>query len=165
MQWQVTPAAKVVHIPGCSLEIRMLWRIDACNYWVLELSAPDPIGNYSSPSTPHVIVNEGYLLRTANTVDKTLRLTGDINATTSVELGYEPTGQVNTSSINDVNLKTSRNGDGKLCGLVAFKAPSASLPDFLTAKWKYIDSLPEILGSYDDAKWTGYNHTGITNDQ
>ena len=48
VQWQVTLATKVVRIPGCNLEIRMLWRIDAYNYgfWNGLLQIPSEI-------TPH----------------------------------------------------------------------------------------------------------------
>ena len=62
VQWQVTPKQQIVHLPEANLEIRMFWWNEAYNYWVLELPAEAPIGNYSSPSKSHVIVKGGYLL-------------------------------------------------------------------------------------------------------
>jgi dolichyl-phosphate-mannose--protein O-mannosyl transferase len=48
------------------LEIRLLWRNKADNYWPMELSTAEPIGNFTSPSKELVIVKAGYLVRTAH---------------------------------------------------------------------------------------------------
>lgn len=74
--------------------------------WSLELSAPAPVGNYSLPAKSSVIVNAGYLLRTADIPGDTLYLTGDMKATTSVELIYESSGQVISLVFNDLFLPT-----------------------------------------------------------
>jgi len=163
VQWQVSATQQVVYFAG--LEVHMLWRNDAYNHWVLELPAPEPIGNYSSPSKSQVIVRGGYLLRTASIDGTELRLTGDLNATTDFELIYEPTGRVNTILLNGKDVSASRDKDGRLCATVAFARPSLTIPDLSAAEWKYVDSLPEVQPSYDDSLWTICNHNSSTNDQ
>lgn len=63
IHWHVTPDRRIVRV--ANLEIYLLWRNEAYNYWVMELPASDPIGNYSSPSKDVVILKAGYLIRTA----------------------------------------------------------------------------------------------------
>lgn len=143
----------------------MLWRNDAYNYWVLEVPAPEPVGNYSLPSKDYVIINGAYLLRTASIQDNELRLTGDINATTNFEVIYEPTGQVSKISLNGQLLDSGRSSAGKPSAAVPFELPVLDTPDLSTVEWKYLDSLPEIQPSYDDTLWTLCNHTTSTNNQ
>lgn len=164
VQWQVTVARQIVRFEE-GLEILMLWRNDAYNYWVLELPAPEPVGSYSLPSKDYVIVNGGYLLRTASIQGSELRLTGDINATTDFEVIYEPTGQVSQVSLNGWALQCGNSSAGKLTSTLPFELPALSIPSLSTVEWKYLDSLPEIHPTYDDSLWTLCDHTSSTNDQ
>ncbi|RYP61735.1 hypothetical protein DL770_009725 [Monosporascus sp. CRB-9-2] len=79
VQWTATPSRKVLHY-GQSLDVYLLWRNDAYNYWVLDLPAPAPMGNYTSFSKANssVIVKAGYILRSAAVSGTTLYLTGDL---------------------------------------------------------------------------------------
>lgn len=165
VQWTVLPATQIVRFPGCNLAVRMLWRNQAYDYWVLELPAPAPVNMYASPSKSHVIVNGGYLLRTAEIEGRELRLTGDVNATTHFELVYAPTDRINSISMNGLPLKASDTQNGNLGAIVTFTPPILSLPDFATAVWKAIDCLPEITSAYSDTLWTPCDHTNSTNDQ
>ena len=65
--------------------------------------------------------------------------------------------------MNGEKLETSRNAGDNVHGIVSFQAPVFSMPNLSTAKWKYIDSLPEIESDYDDELWTDCNHTTSTN--
>lgn len=67
VRWSVEPGRRVVMF-GDDLEVHLLWRNEAYNYWVLDLPAPEPLGLYSSPSRANksVIVKAGYLLRNAS---------------------------------------------------------------------------------------------------
>ena len=48
---------------------------------------------------------------------------------------------------------------------VPLEPPKLQLPDFSTQEWRYVDSLPEIKPSYDDARWTLCDHTTTTQPQ
>ncbi|KUI73723.1 putative beta-galactosidase E [Cytospora mali] len=167
VQWTVTPAQQVIHVSEAGLEIRLLWRNDAFDYWVLELPKLEPIGNFSSPSKSVAIVKGGYLMRTAALDGPTLLLTGDFNATTDTELVFEPTGKVDSLTINGEALQTRRSDLGTLVSRVTYTPPTIRLPDFAALTWHAIDSLPEISPgeSYDDSLWTVCNHTTSTNNQ
>ncbi|GAB7365088.1 hypothetical protein MBLNU230_g6179t1 [Neophaeotheca triangularis] len=150
VQWEVTPERKVLHYDG--LDVYMLWRNEAYNYWELELEAAAPIGNYSSLSKDSVIVKAGYLMRSASISDHALYLVGDLNATTNVEV---------ISGFNDRKGQIYFNGKklhatsahGRVCATVDYHVPEMCLPDISSLDWKYIDSLPEIMASYDDSAW------------
>ncbi|CAK7215511.1 hypothetical protein SBRCBS47491_002506 [Sporothrix bragantina] len=165
-QWSVCASQQTLYFDDANLEIRLLWRNDAYNYWVLELPAPAPISNYSSPSKSSVIVKAGYLLRTASISGTTLHLTGDFNTTTSVQLVFDPMDKIDSLAVNGYPLRKHRsNKDGLVSGTVVYKAPLLDLPDFRRADWRTIDSLPEIQTGYDDSLWTVANHPNSTNNQ
>ncbi|KAL7621478.1 hypothetical protein AAE478_008801 [Parahypoxylon ruwenzoriense] len=164
VQWNVSENRRILAF-GDQLEVLLLWRNDAYNYWVAELPAEAPIANYSSPSKSTVVVKGPYLVRTASLDGKTLRLTGDINSTTDIELIYEPTGKVNAVSFNEKALNVKRNEDAKLTARLDFEPPKLSLPDFASLEWKYIDSLPEIQTSYNDSAWISCENPSTNNPQ
>jgi hypothetical protein len=73
IQWDIKPDRRVIRIGD--LEIRLLWQNEAYNYWPMELSAPQPIGNFTSPSKELVIVKAGYLVHSAHISKRQLWLT------------------------------------------------------------------------------------------
>ena len=152
VNWTVKPKRRVVQV-GKDLVVYLLDRNDAYNYWVLDLPAAAPTGNYTNPSGPSVIVKAGYLLRTAAVDGNTLSLTGDLNATTDFEVVGAPA-CVSALSVNGAPVKTDKGTAGSLIGTVGYQTPDFKLPDLTTASWKVIDSLPEIQPGYDDSKWT-----------
>lgn len=168
-QWLVRRAQQVLFFEAANLEIRLLWRNDAYNYWVLELPAPAPIGNYSSPSKSFVVVKAGYLLRAASitgATEETLSLTGDFNTTTSIELVFDPTDKIQSLVVNGAPVTNPGSSPlGRPAGTVVFSAPKRALRDFTQQVWRVLDSLPEIQDSYDDSLWTVANHTTSTNNQ
>lgn len=160
IQWQVPPERHVVTIGD--LKLYLCWRNEVYDFWTLDLPAPALISNYASPSKSSVIVKAGYLLRTALIVGTGLKLTGDVNVTTEIELISAPT-EVTDIFFNGEHLKISKSSDGNLLATVDFNPPSITTPDFSTIEWKYIDSLPEIQPSYDDTLWTPLTHTTPNN--
>ncbi|KAJ5528830.1 hypothetical protein N7527_002223 [Penicillium freii] len=152
VQWHVTPARRIIRV--ADLEIYLLWRNEAYNYWVMELPVSSPIGNYSSPSKSLVIVKAGYLIRTADLINNQLRLTGDVNATTVIEVISTPATTLKGTIFNGEVLHTSKTPNGNLQGTVRYNPPKLDIPDLSNLKWKFIDSLPEIQASYDDSAWT-----------
>lgn len=104
------------------MDVHLLWRSDACQYWALELPVSAPIGKYSSPCKDIVVNRGGYLLRGDSIVDDTLVLSGYINTTTS--LGVIPTlnDRIRGVIFDGGSLGTSQSDIGKL------SASSRSLP-------------------------------------
>lgn len=163
VQWEVEPSRRVVHF-GDVLEVYLLWRNDAYNYWVLDLPAPAPLGLHVSPSRSNssVIVKAGYLLRNSTISGDTLYLTGDVNATTEVEVISAP---VNISSLifNGQKVDGLKTTNGRLSGIVPYVPPIISIPSLKTPDWRSVDSLPELESSYNDSLWTPCNHTESNN--
>ncbi|KAF4471176.1 beta-galactosidase [Fusarium albosuccineum] len=94
VNWAVGAKRQVLHF-GSGLEVYLLWRNEAYNYWILDLPEPAPLNNYTSPSRlrstdSSVIVKAGYLVRTAKMSGMSLYLTGDANRTTEVEVIAAP---------------------------------------------------------------------------
>lgn len=159
IQWNVRADRTIVSF-GDHLDVYLLSRNDVYNYWVLDLPAPEPLGLYTSPSRLNsssiissVIVKAGYLIRTASIKDKTLYLSGDVNTTTEVEVISAPEGCCASLFFNGVELQTLKQ-NGRMKATISFKQPKVSFPDLKKLDWKYLDSLPEIQGSYDDQSWT-----------
>ncbi|GFF25268.1 probable beta-galactosidase E [Aspergillus udagawae] len=160
VQWHVTAQRQVLHVGN--LEIHLLWRNDAYQHWVLELSATQPIANYSWPSKETVIVKGGYLLRRASISGSKLHLTGDVNATTSLEVISAPN-RLDGIIFNGQSLKSTRSKIGNLAATVPYQPPAISLPDLKRLDWKYVDSLPEISPGYSDESWTPLTNTYTNN--
>lgn len=173
LNWQTTTDRKVVRVHG-DLFIYLLGELQhvisylfeltthsdrnsAYDYWVLNL----PVDRASTDSsTSAVIVKAGYLLRTAQVSGNTLALTGDLDATTIVEVVGAPS-QVSRLTFNNKTLECSYHGHGIVSGTVTYVAPNFTLPTL--NNWSYIDSLPEIRPSYSDSTWTEADHTTTNN--
>ncbi|PYH31773.1 glycoside hydrolase family 35 protein [Aspergillus neoniger CBS 115656] len=163
IQWAVQPSRRVVHF-GNTLEVHLLWRNEAYNYWVLDLPVPGAIGRHVSQSHANrsVIVKAGYLLRTAELTGKSLYLTGDINTTTTLELISAPQ-PVTRIFFNNQSVQTSVTS-GRLTGTLTYQKPNISLPDLTTLDWHYLNTLPEVDDStYNDDLWTPCTHTTTAN--
>ncbi|KAF7177626.1 hypothetical protein CNMCM7691_005987 [Aspergillus felis] len=160
VQWQVTAQRRVLRLG--TLEIHLLRRNDAYQHWVLELPASQPIANYSSPSKETVIVKGGYLLRSASIAGNQLHLTGDVNATTSLEVISAPS-RLDGIVFNGQSLKSTQSKIGNLAATVHYQPPAISLPDLKGLDWKYLDSLPEICPGYSDESWTPLTNTYTNN--
>lgn len=138
LQWDVMPSSCVVTFAN-TLEIHLLNRNDAYNYWALDAG-----------SNTSVILKAGYLMRNASIVDSVLYLHGDINATTTLEISAAPLEckQVffnNQLIISDMNTTQQ--------ATLAFIPSNVTVPDLSSLDWKFIDSLPEIQNGYDDSNW------------
>ncbi|KAJ5391927.1 hypothetical protein N7509_007417 [Penicillium cosmopolitanum] len=152
IQWQVKRERRIVRVSD--LEIHLLWRNEAYEYWPLELAAEEPIGNFSSPSKDMVIVKGGNLIRSIWIEDQTIRVTGDINATTEIEVISAPMRNLKTIIFNENEVQTSRTKSGKLTATLEYNPPKIKIPSLANLDWKFLDSLPEIKPGYDDSKWT-----------
>ncbi|RAK88787.1 beta-galactosidase [Aspergillus costaricaensis CBS 115574] len=163
IQWAVQPSRRVVHF-GNTLEVHLLWRNEAYNYWVLDLPVPGAIGRHVSQSHANrsVIVKAGYLLRTAELTGTSLYLTGDINTTTTLELISAPQ-PVTSIFFNNQSVQTSVTS-GRLTGTLTYQKPNINLPDLTTLDWHYLNTLPEVRNStYNDDLWTPCTHITTAN--
>jgi hypothetical protein len=92
-------------------------------------------------------------VRTADVEGSTLALTGDVNATTPIEiLGGAPS-DLSNLTFNGQELEFKTSSEGVVSAEVGYSKPNVDIPDISKLKWKYIDSLPEIQSSYDDTDW------------
>ena len=162
VQWSVEANRRVVHFSN-DLEVHLLSRNDAYDYWILDLKAPAPLNRYASPSRANssVIVKAGYLLRTADISRGALELKGDINATTEVELIAAPS-FISSIFFNGKKVPTTVS-NGRLSGNVTYQRPQIRLPKLGGLDWHYLDSLPEIQAGYDDSRWVACNHSETAN--
>ena len=120
-------------------------RNSAYNYWSID---QEPHSNADA-----VILKAGYLVRTANVDGSTLALTGDVNATTSLEiLGGTPS-DLSELTFNGKSLEFETSKEGVVTADIGFSKPDIEIPDLSKLKWKYVDSLPEIQSTYNDSAW------------
>lgn len=161
VQWNVTEERKVLHY-GDNLDVYLLWRNSAFNYWLLELEAASPTSNYTSEGKDTVIANAGYLLRTVEKLGSSLYFTGDLNATTTLEVIAGIPGANSSIYFNGAQVQGVTSTNGRLAATLTYSPPSIDIPDLSSLDWKYIDTLPEIQDSYDDSAWTAADHANTT---
>lgn len=138
-------------------------RNSAYNYWTPEISKDSSIPFSSQESTANsLIVNGGYLIRSSSVQGSALHLSGDFNATTTVEVIGVPAG-VRSLYINGAQAKTTTDKNGFWSTVVEYRAPKIQIPSLSDLDWKYIDTLPEIQSSYDDSHWVSADNTYTNN--
>lgn len=160
-QWKVTEKRKILRY-GDDLDVYLLWRNDAFNYWTLQLESPAPIGNYTSQKKETVIAKAGYLLRSATKTGRTLHLTGDLNATTTLEI-IAGAHDVQNVLFNGKTLRLDKTSTGALTSKLTYTPTSLKVPALAKLPWRFTDSLPEIQDRYDDFKWPVANNMETTN--
>ncbi|KAL4879548.1 glycoside hydrolase superfamily [Aspergillus karnatakaensis] len=155
VQWEATQARRVVRFGR--LEVHLLSRNMAYDYWVIGLPGPKPIGRFASGERAQeaVIVKAGYLVRSAEMQGDALYLTGDVNATTQVEVISTPS-RVTSLHLNGRIIKTHTKNDW-LVGEIPFQLPEITLPNLETSSWGFADALPELKDSYSDEAWRHCN--------
>lgn len=150
VKWEVQHDRRVVKFND--LTIHLLWRNEAYNYWVLDLpdSKTGAIPFVETESS--LIIHGGYLLRNATLDQGNLRLTGDINATTELEIIGGTPSDVSVF-LNGKKLKTTKQ-NGRVKAVARFCKPTFELPDLSSLSWQKLDSLPELSDKYSDERWT-----------
>ncbi|KAF2189615.1 glycoside hydrolase family 35 protein [Zopfia rhizophila CBS 207.26] len=147
INWKATPERKVVKVGvDQNIFIYLLDRNSAYNYWSVDQAPHD--------SSNPVILKADYLMRSAKVDGGTLALTGDLNATTPVEiLGGAPS-SLSSLTFNGEEFEFKTDKNGVITANIDYPKPRLNIPQLNSLKWKYIDSLPEIQATYDDSKWT-----------
>jgi hypothetical protein len=109
-----------------------------------------------------VIVNGGYLIRSAAIDGSALSLQADFNVTTPLEIIGVPQG-VSKLVINGEELDYTVSELGDWTTNPTIDLPTVQIPDLTTLSWYQIDSLPEIHSKYDDSHWPSANHRTSNN--
>lgn len=105
-------------------------RNEAYKFWFPEL----PTGKFIPAISKDIVAVKGpYLVRSAKVDGRTLQLTGDLNATETVEV-------IAPSSIKNVkwnghSVRVQRSKSGSLKGDLRFNKPRLELPDLTTLDW------------------------------
>jgi len=151
----ISKTRRVVNF-GCGLFVYVLDRSSAYNYWVIDAPNDNTTGNYTSVkrtiSAP--IVRAGYLLRTVTVIGDCMEITGDVNATTPLEIIGGAPNKLRILTFNGRALAFSQDSSSVVTASITYNKPALSIPDLSTLQWKVIDSLPEIQSTYEDAAWT-----------
>lgn len=117
----------------------------------------------SIDKTTSVIVEAGYLIRSAQTQGSVLYIEGDVNATTPLKITGAPK-DAKSLYFNgkEMNYKVHPI-TGEWSSTLEYSKPALNLPDLSFLSWKFIDNLPEIQPSYDDSRWTKADHSTSSN--
>ncbi|KAF2197860.1 hypothetical protein GQ43DRAFT_186375 [Delitschia confertaspora ATCC 74209] len=145
INWEATSDRKVVKV-NSNVYIYLLDRNSAYNYWSVDqapFDAPNP-----------VILQAGYLMRTAKVSGNTLSVTGDLNTTTSIEIIGGAPEKLHKLTFNNEKFDFKTSKIGTITANIDFPKPRIAIPKLNELKWKYLDTLPEIQPNYDDSKWT-----------
>ena len=160
VHWVVT-SARLVLQAGRNLFIYLLSRQEAYTYWVTDLSNITS-SDYTSAEKTSIIVKAGYLIRTASIQGSTVHIVGDINATTPIQIIGAPS-QVSALTFNNEQVALIKTSCVTLHGTVSFGPPYFILPSLRSLDWRYVDSLPENLSSYNDTLWPAADHPASYN--
>ncbi|QKX55508.1 uncharacterized protein TRUGW13939_02601 [Talaromyces rugulosus] len=162
LAWDITSSRLVVRVGDVYLFL--LDRTSAYNFWVPQLITSETTHNYTSNATiaSSIIVNAGYLVRTARLQGNDLYLEADFNATTTVEIFGAPENAKNLY-INGRGQNFTKDSHGFWSTSAIFETPQFTLPDLTKLTWHSIDSLPELQASYNDSDWVDASLTFTAN--
>ncbi|RDA91222.1 hypothetical protein CP533_3404 [Ophiocordyceps camponoti-saundersi (nom. inval.)] len=150
VKWKTTTRRQVVKIGD--LVIHLLDRNSAYKYWVPVLPSNGSSYGSSVMNPESLIVNGGYLVRSATIVGSQLSLKADFNTSTSMEIIGVPPG-VSQLSINGQQTRYSLSATGDWIAKPDIGIPKVAVPDLAALAWRRIDSLPEVQPGYDDSAW------------
>jgi beta-galactosidase GanA len=111
-----------------------------------------------STQAGQVLVEGGYLVRTAATHGSELALTGDTTASSPLTVWAPPT--VRSVTWNGRPVSVTRGTGGSLTGSIPGPAP-VTLPTL--KNWKFSTETPEAQPGFDDSSWTLADHPVTTN--
>ncbi|KAF2869801.1 glycoside hydrolase superfamily [Massariosphaeria phaeospora] len=157
VNWKTDGTRKIVKVGVGSnfIYVYLLDRNSAYNYWSVDQAPHD--------SSNPVILQAGYLMRSAKVEGNTLALIGDLNATTPIEiLGGAPP-DLTKLTFNGEEFDFKVNKEGVITANIDYPKPRLNVPQLHSLKWKYLDSLPETQAAFDDSKWTKADLTATYN--
>ncbi|ORY24136.1 glycoside hydrolase superfamily [Naematelia encephala] len=128
--------------------------------WETVVPRDTEFGNHYSIGSNETVLTFGpYFVRSAENIDETLALSGDLNATTHIYIAAPSS--YTSFSWNNASIKPK----SVIPGLWSLELPGpVNIPEVPEiVGWKWRDSLPEITPEYDDSAWVIANHTTTPN--
>ena len=162
LHWKTSTSRRVVRV-GANLYIVVLDRMSAYKYWTVSILPEQHNTTHEATPSFDLILNAGYLIRSATVKQGKIQLVGDVNATTTIEVIGGANESIKGLTMNGVEIATTLDKNGFLKGIVDFSAPSLALPVMSSLNWKYIDAMPELNINYDDSLWTNADHIATNN--
>ncbi|PHH65211.1 hypothetical protein CDD81_3070 [Ophiocordyceps australis] len=150
VRWAVSSQRSVLQFQD--LEVYLVDRNAAYKYWVPVLQQQDNAYGTSLMNPEAVIINGGYLIRSASVAGSTLSLKADFNTSTTLEIIGSPPG-VCDLEINGKVLPFVLNELGNWLVSPRVALLKIAVPDLSKLHWHAIDSLPEVKQGYDDSAW------------
>ncbi|KAF9073660.1 glycoside hydrolase family 35 protein [Rhodocollybia butyracea] len=128
---------------------------------VIPASSGDFKNYWGLGTNESVLVGGPYLVRNASITGNVLALRGDLNITTgSAKTSLVIVAPTSITSVTWNGAKitaTPSKGSVVFDGSIPAAAHTVTVPKL--SGWKFNNSLPEILSSFDDSTWTVANHT------
>lgn len=138
----------------------------ASAFWAPHLTPGSGHDHYDlGPEVPSLLVKGPYLLRSASVSGSTLKLVGDVNGTTPLDV-FAPS-RVRSVTWNGRPVPVAKSPLGSLSGTISFPRALESVrtPVAADLKWVCADSLPELSADFDDSDWVVANKTSTKRPQ
>ncbi|KIW06877.1 uncharacterized protein PV09_02553 [Verruconis gallopava] len=150
--WQTSLGDKA--LKWGALTVWFLDRQSAYNCWVLGVvNEADDQYPYAGQASLSVFIKGGYLMRTASISGSTLKITGDINATTTIEIIAGAPKPLSALYFNGEKVPFEQDPYGIVTASLPYRPIDIDLPNLAAQTWYYIDSLPELQDEYSDTAW------------
>jgi Beta-galactosidase jelly roll domain/Beta-galactosidase, domain 3 len=134
--------------------------------WVVGIPPPNTVNTPFTGTSHHsAIIKGGYLIRKVVVKEDKLFLTGDLTATTTIEIIGGAPENLASLHFNGKSISFKKDKRDVVSAEIEVKKPTYSLPDLSSLKWKVVDSLPETKADYSDSKWTPADLSRSFNDK
>ena len=129
-------------------------RQSAYQFWVLDVVDPSNGRTpYVDQAESSVIIKGGYLMRTAFVYGDLLKLNGDINSTSTIQIIAGAPRPIGALVFNREYVDFVQDQNGIISAQLVYEAPTLTIPDLMTQEWYYVNSLPEVQSNYSDDAW------------
>lgn len=162
LSWTTSSERRIVSLGD--VDVYILDRYAAYNYWEIPYTqnrwsdAPYSLSN-------SLIMQAGYLVRTARVSGSTIALTGDLNATSTLEIIAGAPQHVHKITFNGERVTFTKTNLGTFKAQLKYNKPNVQIPTLLDLDWRSVDTMPEASASYDDSRWTKADLEQTYNDE
>lgn len=131
----------------------------AATFWNTKLAVNNQSPFDVAPDVPSVLIAGPYLVRNATIDGSTLKVFGDINATTTLQFIAPQSVTSLQWNGQSVAIQTTTTGTKSASLPFTLSASSFTLPTLSSSNWQCLDSLPEVQKGFDDSTWVVANKT------
>ncbi|TDL23060.1 glycoside hydrolase family 35 protein [Rickenella mellea] len=146
-----------------SAKVVVFDKATALAWWNPRLAGTGKTPYDVAPDVPSVLVGGPYFVRSATQHGSVLALTGDLNATTTLDV--IASSSVKSITWNGKTLSVSKSAFGSIRATLPFGVKAPTVPSLKDATWLCEDSLPEIKDGFDDSSWVTANKTSTPRPQ